>query len=253
MGLLRAAASAPFLLIGLLAGVWVDRHRRRPILLATNLGRALVLAVIPLAALLGVVRIELLYVVAFVAGTLTVFFDVAYVSYLPVLAHREHLVEGNSKLEMSRSFAQIRAGCGGRSGAGGRGAVRHRGGRRVVPDRGALRLAHPRRRAGGLDRRRAGVRAEVMEGLQTIVGNPVLRSSPPARAPSTCSAARFRRCSCSTSCATSASSRPMTGLLLMASGPGALVGALLASRIADRIGVGPTICGAAAVAIVPAP
>src|SRR3954452_2800113 len=107
MGLLRAAASAPFLLIGLLAGVWVDRHRRRPILLATNLGRALLLALIPLAALIGVVRIDLLYLVAFAAGTLTVFFDVAYVSFLPVLAHREHLVEGNSKLEMSRSFAQI--------------------------------------------------------------------------------------------------------------------------------------------------
>src|SRR4051812_40527771 len=107
MGLLRAAASAPFLLIGLLAGVWVDRHRRRPILLGANLGRALLLAVIPLAAAFGVVRIELLYLVAFAAGFLTVFFDVAYLAYLPALASREHLVEGNAKLEMSRSIAQI--------------------------------------------------------------------------------------------------------------------------------------------------
>src|SRR5215204_7686604 len=107
MGLLRAAATAPFLLIGLLAGVLVDRHRRRPVLLGANLGRALVLALIPLASLAGALRIELLYLVAFAAGALTVFFDVAYTAYLPVLARREHLVEGNAKLEMSRSIAQI--------------------------------------------------------------------------------------------------------------------------------------------------
>src|SRR3954463_9239506 len=71
MGLLRAAASAPFLLIGLLAGVWGGPRRRRPILLWANLGRAVLLAAIPLAAALGMVRIELLYLVAFATGFLT--------------------------------------------------------------------------------------------------------------------------------------------------------------------------------------
>src|SRR4051812_5950767 len=107
MGLLRAASTAPFLLIGLLAGVWVDRQRRRPILLGTNLGRALLLALIPLSAGFGLVRIELLYAVAFLTGILTVFFDVAYMAILPALARRDQLVDGNAKLEMSRSVAQI--------------------------------------------------------------------------------------------------------------------------------------------------
>ena len=106
MGLLTAAGYAPFLLIGLFAGLWVDRWRRRPILIAANLGRAL-LATIPLAALLGVLRIEQLYLVTFAVGLLTVFFDVASTAYLPALVEREQLVDGNAKPEVSRSSAQI--------------------------------------------------------------------------------------------------------------------------------------------------
>ena len=107
MGLLSAASSAPVLLVGLLAGVWVDRVRRRPILIAADLGRALLLASIPAAALLGLLRIEQLFVVAALVGILTVFFDVAYHSYLPGLVPREQIVEANSKLGMSDSLAEI--------------------------------------------------------------------------------------------------------------------------------------------------
>lgn len=107
MGVLNALDTAPFLLVGLLAGVWVDRLRRRPILMTANIGRALVLSGVPLAAWLGVLRLEQLYVVGFLAGVLTVFFDVAYQSYLPALVDRRQLIEGNSKLEVSRSTAQI--------------------------------------------------------------------------------------------------------------------------------------------------
>src|SRR5262245_43532077 len=64
MGLLSAAGSVPVLLFGLLAGVGVDRLRRRPIMIAADLGRALLLASIPIAALLGLLRIEQLYLVA---------------------------------------------------------------------------------------------------------------------------------------------------------------------------------------------
>src|SRR5215467_4773389 len=107
MGLLAAFEFAPFLLLSLFAGVWVDRTRRRPILIVADVGRAVLLGSIPLAALLGSLRIEQLYVVGLLSGVLTVFFDVAYQSYLPALVSREHLVEGNSKLEVSRSVAQI--------------------------------------------------------------------------------------------------------------------------------------------------
>lgn len=107
MGILSATETAPFLLVGLFAGVWVDRLRRRPILLVTDLARGVLLLAIPLTALLGVLHIGVLYVVAFAVGILTVFFDVAYQSFLPALVGREQLVEGNSKLEVSRSAAQI--------------------------------------------------------------------------------------------------------------------------------------------------
>src|SRR5205814_8235564 len=98
---------APFLLLSLFAGVWVDRVYRRPVLIIADVGRALLLGSIPLSALLGRLGIEQLYAVGLLTGVLTVFFDVAYQSYLPVLVKREHLVEGNSKLEVSRSVAQI--------------------------------------------------------------------------------------------------------------------------------------------------
>ncbi len=107
VGLLTAAEFAPFLIVGLPAGVWVDRLRRRPILIVSDVGRALTLGSIPLAQALHVLTLGQLYVVAFVSGVLTVFFDVAYQSYLPSLVERARLVEGNSKLEISRSGAQL--------------------------------------------------------------------------------------------------------------------------------------------------
>lgn len=107
MGLLAAVGTAPVILVGLFAGVWVDRLRRRPILIAADLGRAALLATIPGAALLGVLGMTQLYVVAAVAGILSVFFDVAYAAFLPSLVEREHLVEGNSKLALSSSTAEI--------------------------------------------------------------------------------------------------------------------------------------------------
>src|ERR1700730_6707345 len=77
MGLLGAFEFAPFLLLSLFAGVWVDRLPRRPILIIADLGRALLLGSIPAAALLSTLRIEQLYVVGILTGVLTVFFDVA--------------------------------------------------------------------------------------------------------------------------------------------------------------------------------
>jgi len=97
----------PFLLFALPAGVWVDRLRRKPILVLADLGRAAALASIPLAYAVDALTIWQLYTVGFVTGTLTVFFDVSYQSYLPSLVERDQLVEGNSKLEVSRSGAQL--------------------------------------------------------------------------------------------------------------------------------------------------
>jgi MFS family permease len=107
MGLLSAIESLPAIFFGLFVGVWVDRRRRRPILIAADIGRMLLVLVIPIAALVGVLRIEILYVSAFGTGALGLLFGVAYQSYLPTLIAHQQLVEGNSKLELSRSGAEI--------------------------------------------------------------------------------------------------------------------------------------------------
>ena len=106
VALLGTIEFLPFILFSLPAGAWVDRLRRRPILIAGDLGRAAVLLSIPIAYVLDVLTIGQLYVVGFVAGTLTVLFDVAYQSYLPALVERDQLVDGNGKLEISRTIAQ---------------------------------------------------------------------------------------------------------------------------------------------------
>ncbi|MCS7476582.1 MFS transporter [Umezawaea endophytica] len=107
MGVLNAAGTAAFLLIGLPAGVWADRLRRRPLMITTDLLRAGLLLSVPLAWWLGVLTLSQLVVVALLVGVCTVFFDVAYQSYLPSLIGREHLVEGNSKLQASQSVAEV--------------------------------------------------------------------------------------------------------------------------------------------------
>jgi MFS family permease len=86
LGLLFAVGLVPGFLTGLIAGAWADRLCRRPILIWADIGRAALLVTIPLAAFLGLLRIEQLYVVSFLVSILTTFFEVAYLSYLPSLA-----------------------------------------------------------------------------------------------------------------------------------------------------------------------
>lgn len=107
MGLLTAAQGVPSLLIGPIAGAWIDRHPRRPIMLACDAGRGLLLMGIPAGALLGVLRITELYPLAFLTGALSLGFEVATESYLPSLVGRERLIEANSKLALSRSAAEL--------------------------------------------------------------------------------------------------------------------------------------------------
>lgn len=107
MGLLSAAADAPRLLLGLIAGAWVDRLRRKPIMIVTDIGRALAIATIPIAALLNRESLELLIVVELIAGLLSIFFQVAWMPYLPGLVGRTHLASANSKMIASNSVAQV--------------------------------------------------------------------------------------------------------------------------------------------------
>ena len=107
MGILNAMQLLPAVLAGLFAGAWVDRLRRRPLLIGADLGRALVLATIPLAAWLGRLHIVQVYIVALAVSILTIIFNVAYQSYLPRLVRKDELLEGNSKLAASAAVAEF--------------------------------------------------------------------------------------------------------------------------------------------------
>lgn len=107
MGLLTAAGWLPVALLGLVAGVWVDRGSPVRIMVVANLARLVLIAAIPLAHLLGLLSIGLLLAVALVAGVFAVFFDIAYQTYVPHTVTPEALPGANSRLELSRSVAQL--------------------------------------------------------------------------------------------------------------------------------------------------
>ena len=106
-GILQAVAFMSYPALGLFAGVWADRYRRRRIMIACNLGRMLTLGSIPFAFVLHVFSFTQIFIVAAVNGVLSVLFDAAYQAYLPVLVDREDLIEGNQKLQLSASSAQL--------------------------------------------------------------------------------------------------------------------------------------------------
>lgn len=179
MGLLRAASYLPALLVGLFAGVWVDRLRRRPILIAADLGRAALLGSIPLVALLGLLRMEYLYVVAFLVGTMSILFEVAYRAFLPPLVQREHLVDANSKLELSQSIANLAG-----PGLGGALVVLLTAPVAIAADAlsflvsvvsvALIRAPEPMPIARGAQR---NIWREIGEGMRIVMGNPLLRAT----------------------------------------------------------------------------
>ncbi|MEU6859216.1 MFS transporter [Glycomyces sp. NPDC046736] len=107
VGVLSSMTTIAFLLIGLPAGAWIDRMRRRRVLIVSDVVRAFVLLTVPIAWWTDTLTIWQLYAVALLIGVFTVFFDVSYQSYLPHLVGRARLVEGNAKLEVVRSTAQL--------------------------------------------------------------------------------------------------------------------------------------------------
>jgi MFS family permease len=109
VGLLTVFETAAFLLIGLPAGAWLDRWPRRPMLIRSDVVRGLVIGSVPAAAFAGMLTMAQLYVVAFVVGVATVFFDVAHQSLLPRMLAREQLLAGNSALQVVRSSAEVGA------------------------------------------------------------------------------------------------------------------------------------------------
>ncbi len=107
VGILNALRYLPVIVIAVLAGVWLDRRRRRPVLVACSLANAVLIGLVPLASVTGLLSIGLLYLVTAASGTLAVVFDVGALSYVPYLVERRHLAESNSKLQASFAVSGI--------------------------------------------------------------------------------------------------------------------------------------------------
>jgi MFS family permease len=249
MGVLGAVEFAPFLLFSLVAGVWADRLPRRPILMIANIGRAILLGSIPLMALNGWLTMGYLYVVGFGVGVLTVFFDVAYQSYLPVLVTREQLVEGNSKLEGTSSIAQIA----GPALAGGL-VQAFTAPIAIAVDAvsflvSALFLGLIRRRedAGYSAGKWKPMWGEIREGLEVVFHSPILRSIAGCTATNNFfSNVRFAVLTIYV--VRELGIEPgVLGIIFAVGSVGALIGALSGSAVARRLGVGPTLIVAAVV------
>jgi MFS family permease len=107
LGIVNASSTLAFALIGLPAGAWIDQWRRRPVLVASDIARAALLATIPVAALLGVLTIVQLVVVSLLMGFARVFFDVGYQSYIPSVIGKDRVLAGNSSMETIRASGQV--------------------------------------------------------------------------------------------------------------------------------------------------
>ena len=107
LGVLAALSSAPAVIVGMFAGGYVDRARRRALMISADIVRGLLLLTVPIAAWLGIFSMMQVYVLAFLVGAASVLFDLADTAYLPTLLPQEHLIEGNSKLGVTRATAEV--------------------------------------------------------------------------------------------------------------------------------------------------
>lgn len=177
-GFLQAVQAGPVLVTGLFAGVWIDRLRRRPVMIIADLTRAGLLLSIPASAYAGKLTITQIYIVSAATAVFTALFDAAYPAYLPTLVGRENLVEGNAKLSATSSIAEM----GGFAAAGA--LVQFLSGPlALVVDAGTfvvsaltlgwIRIREPEPQSTGI---RTSVMQEALEGISVVWRDPTLRA-----------------------------------------------------------------------------
>ncbi|HEX3604505.1 MAG TPA: MFS transporter [Candidatus Dormibacteraeota bacterium] len=245
-GLLGTLQFLPFLLIGLPAGVWVDRLAHRPVLIAADVGRLVVMASIPIAWAFGRLHLPQLYAAGFAVGLLTVFFDVAYQSYLPALVEREQLVEGNSKLALTQSTSEVVGpGIGGLlvSLVGAPIAVAADAASYAVSVVSLLLIR--RREPPSEERVRAGMGAELLEGLRYVLGHRLLRSIAACTGLSNLFSHMGMAVLIVYAVRELGLSAGTIGLWFSLGSLGGPLGALLVSRLEHRLGTGRTIAATA--------
>ncbi|WP_188191645.1 MFS transporter [Nonomuraea sp. SYSU D8015] len=269
LGVLSALQTIAFLVIGLPAGVWVDRMRRRPILVWADLARGVALLTVPAAAWLGGLTLPHVYAVALLLGVGTVLSDVAQLSFVPAIVPKDGLERANGRLEVTK-YVSVLAG----PGVGGWLVAAVTAPFALLADalgylvsgfllsgvraeeepgrRGARADEKPEGRPGhrASETRARGLRSEVAEGISFVIRDPVLRRVAIGGA-----LTRLALGACAVGyplylVAELGLSATAYGLLLSAAAAGALVGAPLAARLTARLGVGPTIYGSAAASTV---
>jgi len=246
MGLLSAAGGAPILLVGLFTGVWVDRVRRRPAMIAADLGRAALLLLIPLAAVAGVLRIEILYAVLLLTGALTVLFDVANMSMLPALVASDRIVKANSKLQSTAAVAQVAG-----PSVGGVLVSLMTAPFALLADALSFLLSaafiagthvpEPAPEARGA---RAGIMEEITEGFRVVIDKRVLRALAGASATTILFGRMFMAVYVLYMTRDLGLSAMGIGLVFATGGVGSFAGSVVAEPLARRFGPGPTMIGA---------
>ncbi|MGW7208569.1 MFS transporter [Streptomyces sp. NPDC054837] len=249
LGVLRAVGQAPILLLSLFVGAWVDRWRTRTVMVLTDAGRALALGAAAVAGLFGWLGLPALFVIAFAVGALSVFFDVAYQACLVRLVRRDQLVRGNSALEGSRSAAQI-------GGPALGGALVSLLSAPIAAVSSALFFAlsflsirRIRRVESAPEHRQRPSRVwrRIHEGLRFVVSDSALRTVCLASAAFQFSFAAVMTVYLLFLPRELHLSGAAVGLALAATGPGALLGSVLAARLPSRFGYGPVLVAAAAI------
>ncbi|NUK03704.1 MFS transporter, partial [Streptomyces lunaelactis] len=248
LGVLRAVGQAPILLLSLFVGAWVDRWRTRTVMVLTDVGRTLALGAAAVAGLLGWLGLPALLVVAFAVGALSVFFDVAYQASLVRLVKHNQLVRGNSALEGSRSAAQI-------GGPALGGALVSLLSAPIAAASSALFFAlsflsirRIRRRESipKSSERPPRIWRRIHEGLRFVISDSSLRTVCLASAAFQFSFAAMMTVYLLFLPRELNLSGTTVGLALAATGPGALLGSMLAARLPSRFGYGSMLVSAAA-------
>jgi MFS family permease len=249
MAFLVFAGQLPDLLFGLVAGVWVDRVRRRPLLMGADIGRALLLALIPLAAVAGSLSFELLWFVAFGCAALSLVFTLASVALLPAIVRHDQLVDANSKMHMSEAVLALAG-----PGLAGFFIQLVSAPRAVLADTVSFLASAWALGGVGADEKVAArpqdqgriqaIAAEIREGLTELIRTPLLRSLAVSMGVIVIGGSVYGTVSILYLTRTLSFSPVVIGLLAAANGIGALLGAAFAGRIATRLTLGYAIVAA---------
>lgn len=239
VSLLTAASWLPWLVIGLPVGVWVDRMRRRPIMLAAAAVSLVLFAAVPVAARAGLLSIGLLLAVALLTGTAAVFFQTAYSAYLPSILEPEDQPEGNAKLHGSASAAQIAGlGSGGliAQAAGAVNGMFANAATFLVSLLCLSGIRHREPRGTRAARRPGGLIGEVGEGLRLVAGDPWLRTLTLFGAASNLALMGYQSILVVFLVRSVGLEPGAVGALIAVAGTGGVVGAFAARRVAGRVG-----------------